>query len=382
MSPNHDRVTLYPWDGRPETLKTLRPALGRLVAAAVRAAPDGPVVIKPNFRFGCDMGRGPNTDPQLVRLVAACVLEAGAGDVWILDSTPHVQRFTCPFPGVTVADTDHLEPEMLPLPDCGLLDIAVPGVVRRAALIISLPVLKTHALTLISGAVKGVLGLVRGDSERRRVHLGGLEPGLAALHRALPDGLTIMDASVALEGLGPGPAGRDRRLGFILCAPGRAAVDVAVCRVAALDPAAVAHVALAAPGLVARGVEVAVAAAAGHTVTFPPDPFLDLPPSTPPAGLPLEVRPGDGGCLLCDRALFAALHLERREGLPPSAAAPRGPRLTAVSGPGGRDRVQDPCLLVGNCLAHAWAGRPYVPGCPPPVRHIRPLLRRLLGRGG
>jgi uncharacterized protein (DUF362 family)/Pyruvate/2-oxoacid:ferredoxin oxidoreductase delta subunit len=111
--------------------------------------------------------------------------------------------------------------------------------VADADVVISLPKLKTHSLTLLTGGVKNLYGTIP-SGLRTRFH--GDHPRLEDFCQVLVDvfalaqpTLTIMDGIVAMEGEGPA-AGRPRTLGVILASRDAVALDAVAARMIGLDP--------------------------------------------------------------------------------------------------------------------------------------------------
>lgn len=78
----------------------------------------------------------------------------------------------------------------------GLLkNVEVAHLALEADVIISVPKLKRHNLTRITGSIKNLLGLVSRGS-RRKIHAFGLERGIFELSRAIRIGLAIVDGTV------------------------------------------------------------------------------------------------------------------------------------------------------------------------------------------
>jgi len=99
---------------------------------------------------------------------------------------------------------------------------------------------KTHELTLLTGAVKNLYGLIPG---RRKIqfHLqAGNNPEMFAqilvdLLRGIRPTLSIMDGIVGMDGQGPS-AGRRRNFGVILASEDPVALDAVACAIAGVDP--------------------------------------------------------------------------------------------------------------------------------------------------
>ncbi|MDD3925694.1 MAG: DUF362 domain-containing protein [bacterium] len=112
------------------------------------------------------------------------------------------------------------------------ISINISSIWLQADLIINLPCLKTHALTLMTGAVKNMFGGVPG---RTKSWLHTLAPSadtfaslLAEIYSIRPPELVIMDALRVMEGNGPS-AGRLRPLGIIIGGDNNVSVDAVGC---------------------------------------------------------------------------------------------------------------------------------------------------------
>jgi Pyruvate/2-oxoacid:ferredoxin oxidoreductase delta subunit len=116
-----------------------------------------------------------------------------------------------------------------------------PGVLAADG-IISLPKLKTHALTRLTGAVKNqfgcIPGLRKGEFHARMQRIDQFAAMLVDLTRMLSPRLYVMDGIVAMEGNGPGN-GTPRPLNVLLFSTDPVALDAAASRIVCLDPALV-----------------------------------------------------------------------------------------------------------------------------------------------
>jgi uncharacterized protein (DUF362 family) len=106
--------------------------------------------------------------------------------------------------------------------------------------LISLPKFKTHQLTLITGAVKNMYGLIPGTYKVELHKNYFLPPEFAKIvvdiyQEAKPD-LTIIDGILALEGDGPGTSGTVRQLGLILTGADGVALDAVMAKIMGIDP--------------------------------------------------------------------------------------------------------------------------------------------------
>jgi len=125
------------------------------------------------------------------------------------------------------------------LPPAG--NIEFPEILLRADAFITLPVLKTHALTYFTGALKNQWGCLP-QYDRILLHKY-LDPLLVSLHRVLQPRMALMDGIIGMEGRGP-TNGSPRRLGVVLASQDSAALDVTAMRLVGLDPTQARHVVL------------------------------------------------------------------------------------------------------------------------------------------
>ena len=112
----------------------------------------------------------------------------------------------CRRTGVTWVNLSREPGEIRRFPENRVLhEILIPRVLQEARLI-TVPVMKTHAKTVITGALKNQWGCL--PTMRHEYHLE-LDDALAELNSAMRPVLSVMDASVGLEGNGP-KSGRPR----------------------------------------------------------------------------------------------------------------------------------------------------------------------------
>jgi len=120
----------------------------------------------------------------------------------------------------------------------------LPRMLLEADAFITLPVLKTHALTYYTGVLKNQWGCVPYYKDRM-IHHRLIEQLLGSLHRVLKPAFALMDGIVAMEGRGPSH-GKPRRLDVILASRDGVALDASAMRLVGLDPSRCKHVVLAA----------------------------------------------------------------------------------------------------------------------------------------
>ena len=128
-----------------------------------------------------------------------------------------------------------------------LKSIAVPEILEQA-LLVTVPVMKTHAKTTLTGALKNQWGCL--PTMRHEYHLV-LDDALADLNHVFRPVLALMDGTIGLEGNGP-KSGRPRIADKILCSADPVALDTIQAILMGLDPAGVTHLSTCA----ARGIGV------------------------------------------------------------------------------------------------------------------------------
>ncbi|WP_026487363.1 DUF362 domain-containing protein [Caldanaerobius polysaccharolyticus] len=124
---------------------------------------------------------------------------------------------------------------------CGkvIKQVTLMKAIRDCNVVISLPKFKTHGMTVFTGGVKNLFGVVPG-LVKAGYHLN--MPDVRDFSEALVDlclhvnpALTIMDAVVGMEGNGPS-AGRPRNIGLILASSDPFALDTVATSIIGLGP--------------------------------------------------------------------------------------------------------------------------------------------------
>lgn len=114
--------------------------------------------------------------------------------------------------------------------------IDVPRILRET-LMITVPVMKTHAKTVITGAIKNQWGCL--SKLRHEYHLV-LDQALADLNSVVRPALAVMDGTIGLEGNGP-KSGHPRIADRVLCSGDAVALDTIQAINMGIDPRRVVH---------------------------------------------------------------------------------------------------------------------------------------------
>ncbi len=241
-----------------ETVQSaLRKVLAPLGGMAAFVRPGERIALKPNLLLGTAPELAITTHPAVTAAVAVEVREAGAHPVvvespgsGIVHAKTFIDRVYRKTGYREAAERHGFELNL----DTGYEAVSYPDgrLVRRFEVmnpilaadgVINLCKFKTHTFQIFTGATKNLFGVIPGLNKvgyhgrfADPVRFGEMLLDVAAF--ANPR-LSIMDAVVGLEGKGPGTGGKARPLGFLLAGTDTVAIDVACCRIARIDTAAV-----------------------------------------------------------------------------------------------------------------------------------------------
>ncbi len=211
------------------------------------------VLLKPNLLLASDLEQAITTHPAIVQAVAELVQKSG-GTVVIGDSpggpvkkSPSVWR-----KGGVAEVAEQTGAILLPFDDVVWKrlngdDYFIARPVFEADLVINLPKLKTHMLTLYTGAVKNLFGTIPG-TRKREVHYRA--PGVQDFGQVLVDvlelvspGLTLLDGVLGQEGAGPGVKGVPHQYGCLAASTDPVALDAVITQAMGYRTGAILHLA-------------------------------------------------------------------------------------------------------------------------------------------
>ncbi|MDI6786531.1 MAG: DUF362 domain-containing protein [bacterium] len=209
------------------------------------------VLLKPNMLGGYSPEEGVNTHPNVIKVVAKLVKEAG-GNAIIGDSPSFaikgIEQVWEKSGFKNVADS--LGIDIINFEKDGLMEVDVPQstffeklfIAKQAFhadIIINLPKLKTHTNTILTGAIKNLLGLVPGflkaEFHRRAHRPSQFGVALSEILSVIKPSLNIMDAIVGMEGNGP-TAGKLRIINLLLVSTDPVALDAVFANLVWLNP--------------------------------------------------------------------------------------------------------------------------------------------------
>lgn len=211
------------------------------------------VLIKPNLLTNAPPEAAKTTHPEVVRALIRMLKPLGA-HLTVADSpclvarTEDVWEHTgframCAEEGVPLLNIEKAGSRVIE--DDGFrFTIAQP--ILDADVLINVPKVKTHVLTVLTAGVKNLYGTVPGF-QKTALHKQYPKPAefarlLACIYRRLKPPLTVTDSIVGMDGEGPS-GGSPVALGFVAASADAAALDVGLCRILRIPPRAVSYLA-------------------------------------------------------------------------------------------------------------------------------------------
>ena len=211
------------------------------------AQPSEKILLKPNLLLGKHPEKCVTTHPNVFRAVAELFLELGA-EVYYGDSPgiaspkaasrkSQLEKVAIDL-GIQLADFETGRTISFSDGHQNRQFIIARGVFHVDGLV-SLPKLKTHGLTRITGAVKNqfgcIPGLIKSEFHVKLSNAFSMSRMLVDLTRFLRPRLYIMDGIMAMEGNGPS-GGTSTPLNVLLLSTDPVALDATVCRIINLNP--------------------------------------------------------------------------------------------------------------------------------------------------
>ena len=224
-----------------------------LPSAERLAGPGRKILLKPNLLSCHDpVERAVNTHPAFVRAVAEFFAERGC-EILIGDSCGSLAPGSTATAisvtgldevaasvGAKIVNFDRAPCVDVDVPNHRVLKrVRIPRVIHEVDAFITLPKLKTHALTLLTGAVKNQFGLVPGRG-KKDIHIMAPKPIMLAealldIHAVARPDLAVMDAVVGMEGNGPS-AGTARPVGLVAASDDCVALDAVAAAIIGYKP--------------------------------------------------------------------------------------------------------------------------------------------------
>ncbi|MDY6865406.1 MAG: DUF362 domain-containing protein [Halobacteriota archaeon] len=124
-----------------------------------------------------------------------------------------------------------------------LKGVEVPYPIIESDFIISLPVMKTHCITLVTLSLKNMMGATGGIMPSR-LHCAGIHQSIAEINGVIRPDLCIIDATKAMEGSGP-VRGKEVLVNTLIGGYDPVSVDSIGARMMGFDPNTIDHITLA-----------------------------------------------------------------------------------------------------------------------------------------
>lgn len=226
------------------------------------------VVIKPNCLAALNKETGATTSPELVGLVSEMCFEAGAKIVSVAESSnwgvdTMVAFKTCGYIeaakkyGFELVDLKMSPYRTVNVNGVVLKKVQIPEIILESEVLINMPVLKAHDMTIITIGIKNTsVGISTDDDKQACLHRIGifealpvelaergsfLEYSMVDINSAFPCNLTIVDALVAQDGLGAPLSGTPVRANMLIAGKDRLAVDAVGAKLMGYQPTNIPH---------------------------------------------------------------------------------------------------------------------------------------------
>ena len=222
-------------------LGAVRRAIGLVGGIGHYVKPGMSVLLKPNLLSPRLPEEAVDTHPEVVRAVGLLVREAG-GSVKIGDSPggfgKNIQEVFERSGMKRVADEEGFE--LVRFRTSRFIHgMPIAREVLDCDAMISIPKLKTHSITVLTGAVKNVYGTVTGLYKAECHSRAPREPDFARIvarvYAISTPQLSVVDGIVGMEGDGPA-AGEPRAMNAVIAGEDAVAIDAVIARMVGLAP--------------------------------------------------------------------------------------------------------------------------------------------------
>lgn len=206
------------------------------------------IALKPNLGWDLFLP-GATTSPWALEGVVRTIRD-WVGKIYVVESDQvvvdvekafHLNRIdrVCRDYDLTWVNMTNSEMRTVPLPHGRVLkELVVPEILLRTTLV-TVPVMKTHNKTVITGAIKNQWGCL--PMFRHNYHLV-LDAALADINTVTRPCFAVMDATIGLEGNSP-KSGIPKVVNRVLASGDCVALDAVAARLMGFDPAQIGHLA-------------------------------------------------------------------------------------------------------------------------------------------
>jgi uncharacterized protein (DUF362 family) len=213
------------------------------------------VFIKPNVCGGVVGKKGSYTSPEVITALIELIKKKssriiiGEADSEMYDADRMLSetgiRKAAEECGAEVVNLSKGEMVKKVVPDAYILkEFEISKVVAEADKIISVPVAKTHSITDVTLSLKCMFGTLA-EKHKAKYHKLGIDMVITDLVKAFPPHLSVVDATVGMEGEGPFK-GNPVALNLIVSGDNAVAADSVTASILGYKPAKIKHLELAA----------------------------------------------------------------------------------------------------------------------------------------
>lgn len=342
------------------------------------------VLLKPNLIVGQPYETGVTTNPHVVFAMADLCRAAGAREVVVAEGS------------AVGADTEAVLRglgyyEMAAAHGCRVVNfhkdtyvhtvnpagrnikrIRLPQSWLESDVVVNLPCMKTHDALGATLGLKNMKGVIH-PQDKKRFHKWGLEQCIVDLaHLTLPE-LTVMDATIGLEGDGP-VVGNPVNLGLLLASKDTVALDRICLDIMGFEPDEVGYVQLAARAGLGRDDRDEIVVL-GETVADVRRPFRRMSLDQKKLSeLDIRILPCDA-CSGCQNVISAWLNGRQAEGTLEKLS---GTTFVYGQNPHLPEGASGRIVRFGSCTRMMSEAGTYIPGCPPHPAHVNDAFSEIL----
>jgi len=215
------------------------------------------VLVKPNIGWDVVPEKGANTNPALIRRIIEHCFRAGAKEVYVFDNTcdnwikcyknSGIEQAVKDAGGKIVPANSESYYQEVTIPNAKMLmKTKVHELVLSSDVFINVPVLKHHSSARMTGALKGMMGVVW---DRGYWHSNNLNQCIAdyALYAKKP-ALNVMDAYNVMMRNGPRGVSKEdlSNMKSLMLSTDWVAIDAAGAKLMGKEPSSIEHIAIAA----------------------------------------------------------------------------------------------------------------------------------------
>ena len=346
-------------------------------------SPGDRVLLKPNLILDRVYTTGVTTNPQVVFGMADLCRAAGAREVVVAEGSAVgadtgavlrnlgfyelAEQHGCRIVNFHQDTYEHVVNPM----GKNIKRIRMPRSWMEADVVINLPCMKTHDALGATLGLKNMKGVIH-PQDKKRFHKWGLEQCIVDLsHLTLPE-LTVMDATIGLEGDGP-VVGDPVNLGLLLASKDTVALDRICLEIMGFDRDEIGYVHLAAEAGLGRD-DPADIVVTGASVADVKRPFRRMSLDQDKLSeLDIRILPCDA-CSGCQNVISAYLNGRQADGMLEQL---RGTTFVYGQNPHLPDGATGDIVRFGSCTRTMSTEGTYIPGCPPHPALINDTLNKI-----